>query len=116
MGNRKKPAHLEATSFEELKGELYGERGTPQRDAIELDLAIDLLGQKLKMLREERNLSQEQLGEVVGVKKAQISKIESGKAGAKFETVLKLFKALGAVTVKLHVELENHRPMSLEVN
>jgi HTH-type transcriptional regulator/antitoxin HipB len=116
MENRKKPAHLETTSFDELKDELYGKRGTSKREALELDLAIDLLGQQLKMLREEKNLSQEELGEVVGVKKAQISKIENGKAGAKFETVVRLFKALGAVTVQLHVELKNHDPVDLEVN
>jgi transcriptional regulator with XRE-family HTH domain len=35
------------------------------------------LGQAIKQARQERNLTQAQLGELVGVPKAQISKIEN---------------------------------------
>ena len=42
----------------------------------------------------KRNLTQNQLGELIGVKKSQISKIESGLNNAKIETIIKIFKAL----------------------
>lgn len=83
-----------------------GELGTEKRNAFENELRIDLLGQAIKQARQERNLTQEQLGELVGVQKAQISKIENSVKNARFETILKVFDALGA-TVNFNVEL-NH--------
>jgi DNA-binding XRE family transcriptional regulator len=59
-----------------------GKVGTERRDAFENELRIDLLGQAIKHARQERNLTQAQLGEFVGVQKAQISKKEnSAKIG-----------------------------------
>ncbi len=81
-----------------------GKRGTEGREAFESELRIDLLGQAIKQARQERNLTQEQLGELVGVQKAQISKIENSAKNARFETILKVFDALGA-KVNFKVEL-----------
>ena len=38
---------------------------------FENELKIDLIGQTIKQIRKERNLTQEQLGELVGVKKGE---------------------------------------------
>jgi DNA-binding XRE family transcriptional regulator len=83
-----------------------GERGTEKRDAFENELRIDLLGQTIKQVRQERNLTQEQLGKLVGVQKAQISKIENSVKNARLETILKVFDALGA-KVNFNVELNS---------
>jgi len=83
-----------------------GKRGTVKREAFENELRIDLLGQAIKQARRERNLTQEQLGKLVGVQKAQISKIENSVKNARFETILKVFDALGA-KVSFNVELNN---------
>lgn len=85
-----------------------GKRGTKRRDAFENELRIDLLGQAIKQARQERNLTQEQLGELVGVQKAQISKIENSVKNARFETILKVFEALGA-KVNFNVELNSRK-------
>jgi HTH-type transcriptional regulator / antitoxin HipB len=82
-----------------------GKRGTERREKFENELRIDLLGQAIKQARQERNLTQEQLGELVGVQKAQISKIENSLKNARFETILKVFEALGA-KVNFNVELK----------
>jgi len=66
------------------------------------------LGQTIKQVRLERNLTQEQLGELVGVKKAQISKIENSLTDARFETILKVFKALDA-KINFNVEINKQR-------
>jgi len=66
------------------------------------------LGQTIKQVRLERNLTQEQLGELVGVKKAQISKIENSLTDARFETILKIFKALDA-KINFNVEINKRR-------
>lgn len=83
-----------------------GKRGTTKREAFETELRIDLLGEAIKQARKERQLTQEQLGKLVGVQKAQISKIENSVKNARFETILKVFEALGA-KVNFNVELNN---------
>ena len=85
-----------------------GKRGTERRDAFENELRIDLLGQAIKKARQERNLTQEQLGDLVGVQKAQISKIENSVKNARLETILKVFNALGA-KVNFNVELNSKK-------
>ena len=66
---------------------------------------MDVLGRMIKMARQERNLTQEQLGELVGVQKAQISKLESSTNSATIDTILKVFKALKA-DIHFNVTLE----------
>lgn len=85
-----------------------GKRGTEKREAFENELRIDLLGQAIKQARQELNLTQEQLGELVGVQKAQISKIENSMKNARFETIMKVFEALGA-KVNFYVEMNNKK-------
>lgn len=85
-----------------------GKVGTEKRDAFENELRLELLGQAVKMARKEQNLTQEQLGELVGVQKAQISKIENSVKNARFETIMKVFDALGA-KVNFNVEINNQK-------
>ena len=101
-----KNKELKTYSLEEITDKYIGEIGTPKRDAFESELRLDLLGEAIKQARKERNLTQEQLGELVGVKKAQISKLENSLTDARFETIIKVFKALNA-KVNFNVELLN---------
>lgn len=99
---------MKTYSLEELTDKYIGKKGTIKRDDFENELRLDLLGQTIKKVRLERNLTQEQLGEPVGVKKAQISKIENSLTDARFETLLKVFKALDA-KVNFNVEINNRK-------
>ena len=99
---------FKTVSLESMIDKHIGKRGTTKREAFENELRIDLLGQTIKQVRQERNLTQEQLGELVGVQKAQISKIENSVKNARFETILKVFDALGA-KVNFNVELTNKK-------
>ncbi|MBX3238370.1 MAG: helix-turn-helix domain-containing protein [Chitinophagaceae bacterium] len=99
---------FKTVSLDTMIDKHIGKRGTERREAFENELRIDLLGQAIKQARQERNLTQEQLGNLVGVQKAQISKIENSVKNARFETILKVFDALGA-KVNFNVELNNKR-------
>lgn len=99
---------LKTVSLDTMIDKHIGKRGTDKREAFENELRIDLLGQAIKQARQERNLTQEQLGDLVGVQKAQISKIENSVKNARFETVLKVFDALGA-KVNFNVELNDKK-------
>lgn len=94
---------MKTYSLDELTDKYIGKKGTNKRDEFENELRLDLLGQTIKQVRLQRKLTQEQLGELVGVKKAQISKIENSLTDARFETILKVFKALDA---KIHFNVE----------
>jgi transcriptional regulator with XRE-family HTH domain len=85
-----------------------GEKGTITRDRFEQELKIDLLGHAIKQARVYHNLTQEQLGKLVGVQKAQISKLENNFTNARFDTVLRVFTAL-QVKVNVHVELPSKK-------
>ena len=95
---------FKTVSLDTMIDKHIGKRGTERREAFENELRIDLLGQAIKQARQERNLTQEQLGNLVGVQKAQISKIENSVKNARLETILKVFDALGA-KVNFNVEL-----------
>ena len=97
---------LKTISLDEVIVRHIGKLGTPKREAFENELRLDLLGEAIKQARKERHLTQEELGKLVGVKKAQISKIENSLTDARFETIIKVFKALNA-KVNFNVELLN---------
>ncbi len=85
-------------TLEELTDRDIGPVGTPKRDAFERKLAAELhayhVGEAIKQAREASNLTQEQLGERLGVHRAQICRLESGKS-ITFASMMRVFKALG---------------------
>jgi len=100
-----KSDRLKTKSLDEMIDMHVGEVGTERRDNFEEELRLDILGQTIKQIREEKHLTQAQLGELIGVKKAQISKIENNLTDARFETILKVFRALNA-KINFNVELK----------
>ena len=97
---------IKSYSLAEMKDKYIGKPGTADRDEYEYELRMDVLGRMIKSARQERNLTQEQLGELVGVQKAQISKLESSANSATIDTILKVFKALKA-DIHFNVTLED---------
>ena len=95
-------------SLDAMIEKYIGEKGTPKREEFEQELRIELLGNAIKQARKERNLTQEQLCDLVGVQKAQISKIENSAKNARIETILKVFEALGA-KISFSVEINKQK-------
>ena len=91
-------------TLDQMKDRDIGEVGTPARDKYEFDLRMEVLGNMIKSVRKERKLTQEQLGELIGVQKSQISKLERNTKNVTIETVLKVFRALQA-NVRFSVEM-----------
>ena len=96
---------LKSYSLSEMKDKYIGEKGTVKRENYEYELRMDVLGRMIKTARQERNLTQEQLGLLVGVKKSQISKLESSTNSATIDTIMKVFKALKA-EINFNVTIE----------
>lgn len=92
-------AKMKLTPLSVIVDEVWGEKGTPERDAMEARLKEELqahhIGEAIKAERMKQNLTQEELGAKVGVKKSQISKLESGKCTITLPTMSRVFRALG---------------------
>jgi len=96
---------IKSYSLAKMKDKYVGKKGTKSRADYEYELSMDVLGHMIKTARQERNLTQEQLGILVGVQKSQISKLESSSNSATIDTILKIFKALKA-DIHFNVTLE----------
>ena len=103
---------MRTVSLDELTDKYIGKRGTPERDKFEYELKADIIGEIIKQTRLEKNLTQEQLGDLIGVQKAQISKIENNTKDVRFSTILRVFDALKA-KVNLSIVFENHRKFNV---
>ena len=97
---------LEMFSFDQIKDEFIGENGTPKRMLYEQELQIEIIGDLIKKIRLERNMTQAELGKLIGVQRAQISKLENNTTNVTLETILRVFSALKA-KVNFNVELLN---------
>lgn len=98
---------LRKTTLAEMKDKYIGIEGTPERDAYEYELKMEMLGKMIRSVRKDRNMTQEQLGKIVGVQKSQISKLESSANSATIDTIMKVFKALKAEII-FHVKMEDN--------
>jgi DNA-binding XRE family transcriptional regulator len=94
-------------SLAEMKDKYIGKVGENERDMYEYELRMDVLGKMIKSARQERHMTQEELGLLVGVQKAQISKLENSANSATIDTILKVFKALKA-DISFNVKLEDN--------
>lgn len=99
-------------TLEELTDKYIGKKGTREREQFEFDLKLDVIGSMIKKARKEQHLTQEQLGKLVGVQKAQISKIENNTKDVRFSTVLRVFEALKA-KVKMTIEFDPDSQMEI---
>ncbi|MBO9619300.1 MAG: helix-turn-helix transcriptional regulator [Niabella sp.] len=97
---------MKTYTLAEIQDEFIGKIGTPNRDRFEYELQMDLIGKAIKQTRQERNLTQEELGKLIGVQKAQISRLENNAGNVTMDTLLRVFTALKA-KVKFQVELAN---------
>lgn len=100
----KKIGEMKLYSLDEVKDELIGKVGTPERDEHErkVEEAVHAyrIGEAIKSARLKQHLTQEALGERLGVQKAQISRIERGYS-ISLPTMSRVFKALGVSSATL---------------
>lgn len=92
---------LEFYTEEKALDLVLGQKGTPERDRYEENMHSFLVGEAIKQARQSKNLTQEELGKLIGVQKAQISRIENGK-NLTLSTLAKVFKAMG-ISAKLEI-------------
>lgn len=89
---------MKVYTLNELKDRDLGPVGTPERDEFEAQVAEEIhsyhVGEAIKQARLASNLTQEQLGERIGVQRSQISRLEKGKS-ITLSSMARVFKAMG---------------------
>lgn len=86
---------------EEILDKHIGQIGTKKRDKFEADIQAFLMGEAIKQARQSKNLTQEQLGKLLGVQRAQVSRIENGR-NLTISTISRIFKVLN---IKAQLEI-----------
>lgn len=81
-------------TWNDLENELVEKGLLSQEEIAASDLRVALIGELIKA-REEKGLTQSQLGELSGVKQPVIARMEKGKTSPQIETVLKVLAPLG---------------------
>ena len=83
---------MKAYTLDQVQDKLIDKIGTPERDVFEYELKMDLIiGKAIKQTRQERHLTQEELGKLIGVQKAQISRLENNASNVTMDTLLRVF-------------------------
>lgn len=96
---------METKSWKEIKDTVYGQKGTERRDELERDFESFKIGVLLRKAREERNLTQSELAELVDRKREYISRIENNGSNLTLKTLFDIVeKGLGG-KVKISIEL-----------
>jgi HTH-type transcriptional regulator / antitoxin HipB len=93
-------------TLDQMKDKHIGQVGTEVREKYEYELRMEIIGEMIKRARLERHLTQEELGKMIGVQKAQISKLENNANSATIDTIVRVFKALKA-EINFSIRLEN---------
>lgn len=96
---------METKSWKNIKNEVYGVPGTERRDELERDFGSFKIGLLLKKAREDKNLTQSELAELVDRKREYISRIENNGSNLTLKTLFDIVeKGLGG-KVKISIEL-----------
>lgn len=98
-------AKINLTPLSIVIDEVWGEKGTPKRDAMEEHLKEEVnsyfLGEAIRKARLAQNLTQDELGKRVGVQRSQICRLESGRTNITIPVMSRVFQALGIATATL---------------
>ncbi|MFO7829330.1 MAG: helix-turn-helix transcriptional regulator [Bacteroidales bacterium] len=87
---------METKSWKEIKDKVYGKIGTERRDELERETESFKIGLLLRKAREEKHLTQQQLGEIINKKRTFISRVENDGSNITLKTLYDIVeKGLG---------------------
>ena len=96
---------MDTKRWKDIKDKVYGEKGTERRDQLERDFESIKIGILLRKAREEKNLTQEQLAEIIDKKRTYISRVENNGSNLTLKTLYDIVeKGLGG-KVNISIEL-----------
>ena len=100
-----KKENIETKSWKEIKDDVYGAVGTPRRDSLDRGFEGFKIGLLLKKAREEKQLTQTQLGELIDKNRTYISRVENDGSNLTLKTLFDIVeKGLGG-KVRISIDM-----------
>lgn len=97
--------NMETKSWKEIKDTVYGEKGTERRDELERDFEGFKIGLQLKKAREEKQLTQTELGKRIDKKREYISRIENNGSNLTLKTLYDIVEKGFGGKVTINIEI-----------
>ena len=96
---------MHLTPLSTIVDEVWGEKGTAKRDVMEKQINDEVnsyyIGEAIRKARLAQTLTQYELGKKIGVQRAQICRLESGRSVITLPIMSRVFQALGIATATL---------------
>ena len=93
------------TPWSEIKDRVYGSKGTDRRDNLERETEFFRIGLMLKKARESRQLTQQELGQIIDKKRTYISKVENDGGNITLKTLFDIVERGLGGKVKISIEV-----------
>ena len=93
------------STWSEIKDKVYGEKGTERRDSLEREAESFRIGLLLKKARESRNMTQEELGQIIDKKRTYISRIENNGSNITLSTLFDIVERGLGGKVKISIDV-----------
>jgi DNA-binding XRE family transcriptional regulator len=95
---------METTSWKDIKDNVYGKKGSERRDELDRGFESFQIGLLLRQAREEKNLTQSELGDIIDKKRTYISRVENNGSNLTLKTLFDIVeKGLGG---KVNIQIE----------
>ena len=95
---------METKSWKDIKDNVYGKKGSERRDELDRGFESFKIGLLLRQAREEKNLTQSELGDIIDKKRTYISRVENNGSNLTLKTLFDIVeKGLGG---KVNIQIE----------
>jgi len=96
---------MNTKSWSEIKDNVYGKKGTERRDDLDREFESFKIGLLLRKAREEKELTQQQVADLVEKKRTYISRVENDGSNLTLKTLFDIVeKGLGG-KVRISIDL-----------
>lgn len=93
---RAESKNKDISTWSEIKDRVYGKEGAERRDNLDREVESLRIGLILKKARESKNMTQEELGQLVDKKRSYISRVENNGSNITLSTLFDIVeKGLG---------------------
>lgn len=92
-------------TWKKIKDDVFGKKGTARRDKLEREAKSFSIGLQLRNAREQKKLTQDELGNLINKKRTFISRVENDGSNLTLKTLFDIVeKGLGG-KVQISIEL-----------
>jgi len=100
-----KNSNSNISTWSEIKDKVYGEKGTDRRDNLEREAESFKIGLLLKKAREAKNMTQEELGQIIDKKRTYISRVENNGSNITLSTLFDIVERGFGGKVNISIEI-----------